>query len=962
MSHIQQSALLVVGGLAYLALLFLIAELTERSWIPRKVSQHPLVFSLSLGVYATSWTFFGSVGLAGREGYGFLTIYLGVTLSCLAIPVLWLPLARVVQTQQLSNLADLMAYRYQSSLAGALVALLMLVASLPYIALQLRSVGEVAHILVPELGAPWVSLFFGAVIAVFALLFGARHVSPQDAQFGLTVSMAFESVVKLVALSAVGALAWFHHLGGINGIQTWLNQHPEALETLIKPTHSDTWITLTFLSFCAAFLLPRQFHMAFARRPSESAFLGAIWALPLYLLCLSLPIPLLLWSAQILAHTNNPDFFVVELVANTPALATLVFLGGISASSGMVIVCSVALANMTMNHLILPIWRPIHDFYRSVIWLRRTLIAIVVLAGYTTYIHLNEGVLAEWGLLTFVAVAQFVPGIIGVLFWSRANRWGFILGLLAGSMVWMALLVCPSLDINIFSDTLLPIIESIFPSFESRWTKTTWVSLLVNTICFLLGSLGTSYREEEYEAAQICAVRGFPAARTLTQRTAEQLIEDLELTLGPEVAEREVERARHHLGLLANERRPLQLGQLEKEVTNNLSGIVGPTVARKALGGKQPIPLPLADQILLLQEHLSNKAPPPSAAQMIDLVRRYFGDVLESLPIGVCAVGATQEILIWNQTMVQLSELQRRDCVGHSSTELPMPWSRLLTLEETSASEIHVDLPSGSRLLRIGYTGLGNGGRVFIVEDLTEQRLLETKMAHEDRLRSIGRLAAGVAHDIGNPLAGILLIARNLLEESNPEDAEERLNLVISEGSRIKEIVESLSTFSRRGRDAVYSPTHTRKEVDLNQTLEDALRLVRLTHRETPCIAHHEVHNHRLKVMGDAQQLTQVWVNLLTNACDASQGGTKVTLSVHQASEQVKVCVIDSGEGIDPETQKHIFEPFFTTKDLGRGTGLGLSIVHHIVDHHEGSIEVESTKGQGSCFTVILKAVEDLPS
>ncbi|MBX2812634.1 MAG: GHKL domain-containing protein [Myxococcales bacterium] len=932
------------------------AEATERGWIHRRVAKHPLVFSLSLGVYATSWTFFGSLGLAERLGYGYLTIYLGVTLACLAIPVIWRPLARVVHTQQLSSLADLMAYRFHSSTAGALVALLMLVSSLPYLALQLRAVGESAHILVPELSPSWVSLFFGGIIATFAVLFGVRHVNPRHTQHGLAVSMAFESLIKLIALTMAGAYAWIYHLGGFRGVKDWLEHHPEALARLVQPTHGDAWITLIILSFGAAFLLPRQFHLAFVKPVSKTAFAHTMWVLPAYLLSLSLPIPILYWSAakQGSSISNNPDFIMVQLVSEQPILAFLIFLGGISASSGMMIVCSIALANMTMNHLVLPVWRPLKNFYRSVIWLRRSLVVLIIFGGYLMYITLNNGALADWGLLTFVAVCQLLPGVLSVLFWPKANRWGFIGGLSAGSLCWVVLLIFPALGIEPIAETVGGLAQMTYPDRDNHWSIATGASLLSNISLFVIGSLLFSTRREEMEAAEACAAQGLPSLRTWSQRTAEQLIEDLQTTLGREVAQQEVNRARIRLGLPTGERRLRQLGQLEHELTSNLSGLVGPTVARQALGPRTTADsVALVDHILLVQEHLHNQAPPPSAAQMIDLVRRYFGDVLEQLPVGICAFGSAHEILIWNQVMARLSHLERHDYLGQTLSDLPSPWPSLFSPKAPATHTSEVQVQDRVLTLRIGSTSLGNGGWVYLVEDLTEQSMLQTKIAHEDRLRSIGRLAASVAHDIGNPLAGILLVARNLMDETNPEDAQERLRLIVSEASRIKKIVESLSTFSHRGRGFLHLPRHSYQEVSVNDILQDALQLIRLTHKDIPCSAQCEPN---LRVLGDSQQLTQVLVNLLTNACDASAPGSNVTLSAHKNNTHIQITIADSGEGIEDDAKAHIFEPFYTTKDIGLGTGLGLTIVHHIIEHHGGSIHVDSQRGEGSRFIVRLRS------
>lgn len=949
---------LLAAAAAYLTLLFGVAEAAERGVIPARWTRHPSTFALSLGVYATSWTFYGSVGLAHREGFLFLTIYLGVTLACLAVPVVWLPLLRVVRNQQLSSLADLFAYRFQSQTVGALVTVFMIGASLPYVALQIRAVSDSAAILIPSLGPDGVALAFCAAIAVFAAMFGARHTGPMQAHPGLVASMAFESGVKVVALVGVGGFALLQVFGGPAGLEAWTAAHPEALEGLVEPARRGSWASFTLLAFAAAFLLPRQFHMAFVKQPEEQAVLHAMWAFPVLLWVLNLPIPLILWAARKLDLPGDPDFWVLGLVAEHPALAVVVFLGGLAAASGMAIVCSLALAGMAMNHLVLPVWRPVRRVYGTVAWLRRGLVAAFVFAGYFTCRHLHGGVLVELGLITFVAVAQFLPGMVGVLFWTGATRTGFVAGLTAGIVGWAVLLILPLAgwpEPGIWlRATLVP---AVFAPGVDRWAFATQISLFANGLSFVSLSLLGRPRPQEIEAAQTCAEDGL-AATFRGRRSPEALRRDLERVLGAEVSGREVARACQALGLARDERRALKLAQLEDRVEVNLSGLFGPMVARQLMGRKGPgSPSQLADQVQFLEERGRSRprTGPPGQADPVDLVRRFFGGVLEDLPLGVCAVASTGEVLVWNQVMVRISGLERTRCVGHRVDHLTPPWPRLLT-GDAAGLERSIRTNGRDRILRVGASVLGEGGFVALVDDLTEQRLVEARLAHQDRLESIGRLAAGVAHEIGNPLAGMLMVARNLQRERERDEVAERLDLVIAEGTRIQKIVESMVAFSRsEGTSPEALSSADSGRVELLQVLQGAVRLVRLTHRDVQC---HLRCPGGVAVRGDDQQLTQVFVNLLGNACDASPAGAEVEVETTVGRTNVHVAVSDRGQGIRQQIKEHIFEPFFTTKEPGRGTGLGLAIAHRIVTDHGGRIEVADRDGGGTRFVVELKALE----
>ena len=942
---------LLAAAIAYLFLLFLVAEAAERRWIRPSLARHPLTVALSLGVYATSWTFYGSIGLATRQGFGFLTIYLGVTLACLAIPLIWLPILRVVRTQQLSSLADLFAYRFQSQTAGALVALFMVAASLPYLALQIRAVSTSAAAMTPAAEPPLVGLVFCSTIALFAVSFGARHVGPMKAHPGLVVSMAAESVIKIFALGLVGIYALFIHFDGPIGFSEWVDTHPEALNSLVNPARESAWVTLILLAFSAAFLLPRQFHMAFAKQPTDRALLNATWAFPLVLLLMNLPIPLVLWAAQKRNLGGDPDLYMLAVVADSPLVAVIVFLGGVAAASGMVIVCSLAIAGMVMNHLLLPLWRPMTNFYQTVTWLRRGLVAAVIFGGFVVAQQLTGGVLAELGLLTFVAVLQFLPGLVGVVFWPEATRAGFLSGLVVGIVMWTGLLILPLGGWTALHD----IVSVLFPgpAYADRWSMATWPSLIANSATFALVSILTSPRPEERTAANECSDTVlYPVLRG--QRTPKELVHALKGALGFDAAAWEVEQARLQEGITPDENRPWKLGQLEDRLAVNLSGIVGPMVARDIL--RRPAPdatSKLADQVRFLDR--ANPSRLPSSASAIELVRRFFGGVLEDLPLGVCAVGPNGEVLVWNQVLVRMSGLTKDLTVGQTVERLAAPWSDILRpdVKSNASVELKVEVDGRDRIMEVGRSTIGSGGYVVVVEDLTDTKLIQEQVAHNDRLKSIGRLAAGVAHEIGNPLAGILMVARNLQSEPEPEDVGERLELVVAEASRIKSIVESLLAFSRYD-GGLATPAALRDSVDLGAIINDGVRLIELTKSKVQCVANVD---RDMRVRGDSQQLTQVVVNLLSNACDASAAGAEVRVVGRRAKKQVVFEVIDEGCGMAPDVQRKIFEPFFTTKDPGAGTGLGLSIVHRIIENHRGVIDVESQVGRGTTFAVRLPAM-----
>ena len=958
--------LLFAAAAAYLLALFLVAYATERRWIPARLARHPLVYAASLGVYATSWSYYGSVGYARDHGYLFLTIYLGVTVAFLLTPVLLAPILRVCREYQLTSLADLFAFRFRSQAAGVLVTLFMLAGTLPYLALQIRAVTDSARVLAAQ--APPRTLAFGfcLLVTLFAVLFGARHVSPREKHEGLVVAIAFESVVKLAALLGVAAFAVVTVFGSVEGMQRWVGAHPEAVEAMQRPAREGPWASLLLLAFAAAFLLPRQFHMTFAENPSPRALPTAAWAFPLLLLLLNAAIPPILWAAQARGLTLPPDYYVLGLTLEAPPLLSLfAFLGGVSAASAMLIVSSLALSAMCLNHLLLPasLPDPKVDLYRWVLWGRRMIIALVILAGYGFYLLLeqNQG-LVELGLTSFVAVAQFLPGIVGLLYWRRATRWGFLAGLAGGAAVWAWSLLVPLLSHAGWVAGLPDAAEVLPAAGPDRWSFATFWSLLVNGALFAGLSLLTRQRPEEAEAARACCPDSLaPPPGVVAAASPRQFADRLARLVGADVAATEVRRALADLDMSPDERRPLALRALRERIERNLSGLIGPELARMVVARELHLSpegrVALAHSVRFVEERLErSRMRLRGLAAELDALRRYHRGVLQALPAGVCVFGPEGEVAVWNRAMAALTGIEAAAAVGTHVGALPDPWRALLrTLAEGRRERIYkepVRLGEDTRWLSLQRAEVpGAAGCVVVVEDLTELHTLEEELAHAERLASIGRIAAGVAHEIGNPLTGIASTAQNLGAETADPEAREACADILAQTRRIAGIVEALMAFSHGGR--IRGTAGEAAPVPLGRCLEEALRLAALTPRgrrvrwRSACPAD-------ATVRGPHPRLVQLLVNLLSNAADASPDGALVEVEVERAQGQVRLRVRDHGTGMDEEVRRRAFEPFFTTKPPGEGTGLGLALVYSTVRELGGEVRLDSAPGRGTTVTVTL--------
>jgi PAS domain S-box-containing protein len=952
---------LILISAAYLLVLFGVAWVSEHGLIPRWIIRHPLTYILSLGVYASAWAFYGTVGLAYQYGYGFLASYLGVSGAFLLAPVLLYPILRITRTYQLSSLADLFAFRFRSTWAGALTTVFMLIGVLPLLALQIQAVADSIGILTREPVQERVAMAYCGLIILFTILFtilfGARHIATREKHEGLVFAIAFESVVKLTAISIIGLYALYGVFDGPQDLQSWLVQNQASLTSLHTPLQEGPWRTLLLVFFASAIVMPHMYHMTFTENLNPRAMVSASWGLPLFLLLMSLAVPLILWAGLKLGATTNPEYFTlgVGIAVNSQTLALIAYVGGLSASSGLIIVTTLALSGMVLNHVVLPLYQPPAEgnIYRWLKWTRRALILMIIMAGYGFYLLLGaEQDLANLGIVAFVATLQFLPGVLSVLYWPTANRRGFIAGLLAGIGVWLVSMLLPMLG-NL-QGLYLPWFNVIYVLDDSSWHLAAIASLAANVLVFTLVSLFSEASDEEKSAAEACAVDNVrrPQRRELLAASPQEFAAQLAKPLGAKTAQREVEQALRDLHLPFDEGRPYALRRLRDRLEANLSGLMGPSVAQDIVETFLPYKAGsetyVTEDIHFIESRLEDyHSRLTGLAAELDTLRRYHRQTLQELPMGVCSLAKDQEILMWNKAMEELTEIPAQRVVGSRLSTLGEPWRELLqSFIELPDEHLHkqrLALDGQTRWLNLHKAAIaeplapGNSGLVLLVEDLTETQLLEDKLVHSERLASIGRLAAGVAHEIGNPITGIACLAQNLREEREGDgELTEISQQIIEQTKRVSRIVQSLMSFAHSG-----SHQNSEEPVCLADVARDAIALLSLNKRSIEvqffnlCDSDHWV-------IGDPQRLAQVLINLLSNARDASPPGGAIRVRSEALEHSVELIVEDEGSGIPKAIIDRLFEPFFTTKDPGEGTGLGLALVYSIVEEHYGQITIDS--------------------
>jgi Na+/proline symporter/nitrogen-specific signal transduction histidine kinase len=459
---------LVLGiAVAYLLMLFAIAWLVEHSsGRLGRLTGSSLVYTLSLAVYCSSWTFNGGVGRAALNGFDFLPIYLGPTLAFCIGPVLIRRILRISKANRITSIADLIGARFgRSGGVAALVTVIAVIGLVPYIALQLKSVSSGFAVLTANApqSADTSLLFDGAlwaavILALFAMLFGSRSIHPGEHHPGMVVAIAAESILKFVCLTVIGLFVVYGMFGGFGDLFSKAAATPEvsALFEQSPDRYGFGWVGMTFLALLASFCLPRQFQVMVVENVDERHLDRAIWQFPLYLLLINiLVLPIALAGRMLLPGSENPDNFVLALplLANQPVLALVAFLGGVSAAASMVVVETTALSIMVCNDVVMPALLRIKslglaqraDLTQLLLWVRRAAMAGVIGLGYLYMRHDSAGVsLVSIGLMSFVAVAQFAPALLGGLYWRGATKAGAIAGISAGFAVWCYTLLVPS--------------------------------------------------------------------------------------------------------------------------------------------------------------------------------------------------------------------------------------------------------------------------------------------------------------------------------------------------------------------------------------------------------------------------------------------------------------------------------------------------------------------------------------
>lgn len=949
--------------IAYLSVLFALAYYAEsRERAGRSIVSNPYVYSLSLAVYCTSWTFYGSVGKAAGSGLSFITTYLGPTL---AASLWWVVLRKIITTakrHRITTISDFIGSRYGNSLSlSALVTVIALIGITPYLGLQMKAIIKTYDIMV---GASSESIAAGWVIAllvgVFAVIYGARRLDASERHEGLVMAVAFESVIKLAAFLMVGIFVTYYLFDGFGDIfgRISTSAYSGLLDGgggVVQPE----WASLLFLSTMAVMFLPRQFQLAVAENSDPEHIRTAMWLFPLYLLLINVfVIPVAFGGLLLGGSVSGADNFVltIPIEQGRGALALLVFLGGFSAATGMVIVESLALSTMVMNSLAMPVlvkFNRMRGFPSLVLNTKRLVIMGCVFLGFFFAVSVGEFyTLVDMGLKSFEAVTLFAPPLLIGLYWKRGNRRGATAGLAAGFAVWLYTLLLPALAraglVEGFGSGGFLDPHALFGlTGLDKWTHSLFWSLSLNIVLYVGVSIFTSPdAAEERQALSFVEPQSVTAGQPAGGMGVDEIEELIARHIGRERAETAVGSYLAKSGQRRSGMDARAMQGLMDEAELILAGSLGPAVASVLIRGRAVLGEEFSDTIMRMTDTIRMSREELEEANIeLGLLKEFSQNIIESVPVGLATLDGELKVTYWNGEMERITGIGRQAAIGKPVSALGACSEHDVFAEGLRAGEFTCTGKGESPVtLKVTASPFHDpqGGYVMMFEDVTDKLRHEQELTIASKYASIGKLTAGLSHEIGNPLASISSLVQEIQAVDSPEFASEALGTVTQHIERIARIVRSLGDFAR-----VKSPEKISARIE--DVLERTISLTSFDKKFRKVEVVREVGDVP-PVRVNPDQIQQVFLNMLLNSLDAMPEGGRITIRISQSDRTVDVSFSDTGTGMDKQTLERVFDPFFTTKPPGKGTGLGMSVCYGIIKEHGGSISAESVKGAGTTF------------
>lgn len=892
--------LLVLIIILYLAVLFYIALFAERKGKSKWVN-NPYVYTLSLAVYCSAWTYYGSIGIAANTGIDFLPIYLGPVIAAPLWIIVLRKIIRISKQHKISSIADFISLRYGNHrFLGALVTLICLFGTLPYISLQLKAVSETFSIIADETSYVSTTIlddstfYVALLLAVFATFFGTQSSDASLKHKGIIASVAFESILKLVFFLVIGGYITFYLFDGTTDIYNQMSE-VENFDTLISLGSVEdgfNWFFMIALSFMAIFLLPRQFQVSVLENNREKHLKQAIWLFPLYLLLFNVFVIFIAWAGKLtFGDSVNAEYYtlLLPLEQGHSFLATLVFLGGFSAVISMVIVSTLALSTMVSNNLIIP-YGFLDKFIRNqpdrnakyIKNIRRISIFTIIITAYFFYISFSKELsLYAIGLISFVIIAQIAPSFFIGLFWNRGSSKAAIIGMISGFAIAFYTLVLPfTLEAftgsNDFVEYGLAGISNLKPyalfgiEFLSPPAHAFFWSIAVNVLCYLIFSLTSKghYRERNY-------------AEMFVDSSNFTSLQDSALVWKGEA--------------------------YVTDIKNVLVRFLGEQRANRALS-------------IFFTKYKLSPDTQMADARLINFSEKLLTGSIGSASAKILIASVVKEEQISLVEVLKILEESKEHIVSNKkliekSSELSQLSSKLKDVNEE-----------------------------LIVKDKQKDEFLDT-----------------VAHELKTPITGIRAATELLMDDEGemPTDMKHQfLKNILQDSDRLGRLINNILDFEKleTGRLNLDLKRH-----DLQKSIKRALLSINhIAAKKGIKLINKNIHSFKLTY--DEDRILQVLTNLLSNAikfCPDTSG--EIIIDYKLGNEYVEVSVQDNGKGIPSEDHDFIFEKFYQSKHQNtikpQGSGLGLAITKQIVEKHHGKIwaKKDVKKGATLVFTLPFK-------
>lgn len=885
----------IVILLVYLAILFFIAHWAEKKDNIRWTN-NSYVYSLSLAVYCTAWTYYGSIGVAAKSGLNYLPIYVGPIIIIPAWIIILRKIIRISRLNNISSIADFISLRYGNSrFLGAVVTLVSLAAILPYIALQLKAISETFHIVTKTHQNSLIiydtTTYVAVALALFASYYGTRYVDASEKRKGVITAVALESILKLLFFVVIGIYVTYFVFDGFEDIYNQASkfEYFEQRNSIGSTENAMNWFFLCMTSLFAIFLLPRQFHTSIIENNRERHLKTALWLFPLYLLVFNLFVFPIAWGGNVLFENQevNPDTYslLIPQYFNNELVTIIVFLGGFSAAISMIVISSISLSTMLSNNVLIPYTflgklKEVDQSVNSkrIVNIRKVGIFVLIILAYFIYrFFALDYNLVSIGLVSFVIISQLAPSFFGALFWRRGSKLGATGGIIIGFLVCVYTLLIPyalglTNNMNEFISKGLFGIELLKPfqlfglDYLQPIPQAFFWSLLFNTLTYISLSVSFkgNYRERNYAEMYIDVDKYSNNHENAFVWRGTAYRSDIEKVLVKFLGEERTKRAMAIFNTKYNVDVSEEMAdaRLVKFAENLLTGHIGTASAK----------------ILISSVVKEEKITLPEVLKILE---------------------ESNENIVLNKKLTD------------TSNEL-----KKITSE-----------------LQIANVSL-------VKKDKQKDDFLDT-----------------VTHELRTPITAIRAASEILYDDDEiPEELKKQfLQNIISESDRLNRLIDKILDLEKleTGKQKINPETHNLVAV-IEDTVEPLQQLIKKKN-----ITVHFNSNKIVNAYFDLDRIVQVVTNLISNAikfCPENEGIIAINLT--DKEDFIHVSILDNGKGINPNDFDNIFDKFYQSDNQNIkkpiGSGLGLAICKQIIDIHKGKIWAENNINSGACFTFTL--------